>query len=247
MGCSRDDERGGDSRIDAEFRTKLETRRAGCRRPRSEARSAHGMVRGLRRAGTRPPAHLAALRAPSRRYRSRCAARRSSRALRAPPSSGGCTHGGGHTGWSRAWIINFWARLEDGEQAHENLRRSSRSRRCRICGSPPAVSDRRQFRRHGRHRRDAAAESRRRDPSAARAAQGLGRWRIHRLRARGGVEVDAAWSKGQLTTARRFVRRTSGNDIEFARDRVNGCLWRSPAAARAHHSRSATEPQKSRW
>jgi alpha-L-fucosidase 2 len=30
-------------------------------------------------------------------------------------------HGGGHTGWSRAWIINFWARLEDGERAYENL------------------------------------------------------------------------------------------------------------------------------
>ena len=30
-------------------------------------------------------------------------------------------HGGGHTGWSRAWIINFWARLHDGKQAHENL------------------------------------------------------------------------------------------------------------------------------
>lgn len=30
--------------------------------------------------------------------------------------------GGGHTGWSRAWIINFWARLEDGEQAGEHLR-----------------------------------------------------------------------------------------------------------------------------
>jgi alpha-L-fucosidase 2 len=30
-------------------------------------------------------------------------------------------HGGGHTGWSRAWIINFWARLEDGEQAHEHV------------------------------------------------------------------------------------------------------------------------------
>jgi alpha-L-fucosidase 2 len=29
-------------------------------------------------------------------------------------------HGGGHTGWSRAWIINFWARLEDGEQAYQN-------------------------------------------------------------------------------------------------------------------------------
>jgi alpha-L-fucosidase 2 len=29
-------------------------------------------------------------------------------------------NGGGHTGWSRAWIINFWARLEDGEKAYEN-------------------------------------------------------------------------------------------------------------------------------
>jgi len=30
-------------------------------------------------------------------------------------------HGGGHTGWSRAWIINMWARLEDAEKAYENL------------------------------------------------------------------------------------------------------------------------------
>ena len=30
-------------------------------------------------------------------------------------------HGGGHTGWSRAWIINFWARLQDGEQAYANF------------------------------------------------------------------------------------------------------------------------------
>jgi alpha-L-fucosidase 2 len=30
-------------------------------------------------------------------------------------------NGGGHTGWSRAWIINFWARLEDGEQAYDNI------------------------------------------------------------------------------------------------------------------------------
>lgn len=31
-------------------------------------------------------------------------------------------HGGGHTGWSRAWIINMWSRLEDGEQAYENVK-----------------------------------------------------------------------------------------------------------------------------
>lgn len=30
--------------------------------------------------------------------------------------------GGGHTGWSRAWIINFWARLQDGGKAYENVR-----------------------------------------------------------------------------------------------------------------------------
>ncbi len=31
------------------------------------------------------------------------------------------SHGGGHTGWSRAWIINYFARLNDGEKAYENL------------------------------------------------------------------------------------------------------------------------------
>jgi alpha-L-fucosidase 2 len=29
--------------------------------------------------------------------------------------------GGGHTGWSRAWIIAFWTRLADSEKAYENL------------------------------------------------------------------------------------------------------------------------------
>ena len=31
------------------------------------------------------------------------------------------SHGGGHTGWSRAWIINFFARMHDAEAAYENL------------------------------------------------------------------------------------------------------------------------------
>ncbi|SMP75893.1 alpha-L-fucosidase 2 [Neorhodopirellula lusitana] len=29
--------------------------------------------------------------------------------------------GGGHTGWSRAWIINFWGRFQDAEKAHDNI------------------------------------------------------------------------------------------------------------------------------
>jgi alpha-L-fucosidase 2 len=32
------------------------------------------------------------------------------------------SHGGGHTGWSRAWLVNFMARLEDSEKAYSNLR-----------------------------------------------------------------------------------------------------------------------------
>lgn len=32
------------------------------------------------------------------------------------------SHGGGHTGWSRAWIICMWARLRDSAQAWDNIR-----------------------------------------------------------------------------------------------------------------------------
>lgn len=31
------------------------------------------------------------------------------------------SYGGGHTGWSRAWIINMWARLHNGRQVGENI------------------------------------------------------------------------------------------------------------------------------
>ena len=31
------------------------------------------------------------------------------------------SHGGGHTGWSRAWMINFYARLFDGEEVYRNI------------------------------------------------------------------------------------------------------------------------------
>ena len=31
-------------------------------------------------------------------------------------------HGGGHTGWSRAWIIGFWAKFLEGEKAYDNFK-----------------------------------------------------------------------------------------------------------------------------
>jgi alpha-L-fucosidase 2 len=45
-------------------------------------------------------------------------------------------HGGGHTGWSRAWIINFFARLHDGEAAHDNLLALIQKSTCPICSIP---------------------------------------------------------------------------------------------------------------
>lgn len=30
-------------------------------------------------------------------------------------------HGGGQTGWSRAWVINYWDHLHDGKQAYDSL------------------------------------------------------------------------------------------------------------------------------
>ncbi len=35
--------------------------------------------------------------------------------------SGRLRHGGGHTGWSAAWLVNLHARLKDAEQAHDML------------------------------------------------------------------------------------------------------------------------------
>lgn len=32
-------------------------------------------------------------------------------------------HGGGHTGWSRAWIANMWARLYDSDMVYENIQK----------------------------------------------------------------------------------------------------------------------------
>ena len=50
-------------------------------------------------------------------------------------------YGGGSTGWSRAWIVNLWARLEEGDQAHkqlnELLRLSTLPNLLDVCGEKP--------------------------------------------------------------------------------------------------------------
>ncbi|HKO14392.1 MAG TPA: glycoside hydrolase N-terminal domain-containing protein [Acidobacteriaceae bacterium] len=116
-------------------------------------------------------------------------------------------HGGGSTGWSRAWVINCFARLEDGDRCHQQLtellRLSTRENLFDVCGikqnsyyqidgnlgAPAGMAEMLLQSHRGIIRLLAAL------PSA---------WpdgRFAGLRARGGLAVDLAWREGKAENA----------------------------------------------
>jgi len=132
-------------------------------------------------------------------------------------------NGGGHTGWSCAWLINLFARLEDGDSAADIIDKLfAKSTLDNLLDTHPP------FQIDGNFGTTAAIAEMLLQSHAGEIAllpalpsyPEYGSGRFYGLRARGGVTVDAKWEDGRVTgctlKAEKDIRvklRANGKDL----------------------------------
>lgn len=134
-------------------------------------------------------------------------------------------HGGGHTGWSRAWITGLYARLADGERAYANLRALlDKSTLDNLFDSHPPFQIDGNFGGTAAmiemllqsHEVDEAGQPLLRLLPALPRAWSSGE--VRGLRARGGIRVDLRWSSSRLQEARLTASRPATVTVAYGDD-----------------------------